>query len=126
MPIRLKRNAVVVFGLAALLVFAKYNLTRLMMTPLGQDPCDAVGVFAFTIVILIPLVSLVRAFGPYRKGPASAAQCLHVIRWQQEAVLAIFITLAADTYAGKDGLGNLATWRGQGCASTEIHFGDVV
>lgn len=99
MPIRLKRDAVVVFGLAALLVFAKYNLTRLMMTPLGQDPCDAVGVFAFTIVILIPLVSLVRAFGPYRKGPTSAAQCLHVIRSQQAVVLAVFITLAADTVA---------------------------
>jgi hypothetical protein len=99
MPIRLKRNAVVVFGLAALLVFAKYNLTLLMMTPLGQDPCDAVGVFAFTIVVLIPLVSLVRAFGPYRKGSASAAQCLHVIRSQQAVVLAVFITLAADTVA---------------------------
>jgi hypothetical protein len=97
MPIRLKRNAVIVFGLASLLVFAKYNPTRL--TPLGQDPCDAVGVFAFTIVMLIPLVSLVRAFGPYRKGPASAANCLHVIRLQQAVVLAVFITLAADTVA---------------------------
>lgn len=99
MPIRLKRNAVVVFGLAVVLVFAKYNLTRLMMIPLRQDPCDAVAIFAFTIIILIPLVSLVRAFGPYRKGPASAAQCLHAIRSQQAVVLAVFITLAADTIA---------------------------
>src|SRR5436853_7520249 len=80
MPIRFKRDAVVVFGLAAVLVFAKHNLARHRMTPLQQDPCDAVGVFAFTIVILVPLISMVRVFRPYRKGLASAAQRRHVMR----------------------------------------------
>jgi len=99
MPIRFKRDAVVVFGLAAVLVFAKHNLARHRMTPLQQNPCDAVGVFAFTIVILVPLISMVRVFRPYRKGLASAAQRLHVIRSHQAVVLAVLITLVADSVA---------------------------
>jgi hypothetical protein len=56
------------------LVFAKYNLARLMVTPFRQDPCDAVWAFAFATIMLIVVVSVVRAFRPYWNGPASAAQ----------------------------------------------------
>jgi hypothetical protein len=73
MPIRLK-HAAIILGMATVLVFAKYNLARLMVTPFRQDPCDAVWAFAFATIMLIVVVSVVRAFRPYWNGPASAAQ----------------------------------------------------
>src|SRR5207237_8956750 len=99
MPIRFKRDAVVVFGLAAVLVFAKHNLARHRMTPLQQDPCDAVGVFAFTIVILVPLISMVRVFHGYWKVLASAAQLLHVVTSHQAVVVAVLISIVTDSVA---------------------------
>src|SRR5215472_3517665 len=99
MPISFKRDAIVFVGLAAVLVWAKYNIVLLEVPPLRADPCDAVGAFAFTVVILIPLISLVRAFGPHRKDAVLTAQCLHLIRSQQALVLAVLVTLAADAIA---------------------------
>jgi len=96
MPPRFKRDAVVVFGLTAALVFAKYNLARLPARPFGFDPCDAVSVFAFLTIISIAVVSLVRAFRPYPKGSVLAAQSFYMIRLQQAFVLAVFTTLAAN------------------------------
>jgi hypothetical protein len=96
MPPRFKRDAVVVFGLTAALVFAKYNLARLPPRPFGLDPCDAVSVFAFLTIISIAVVSLVRAFRPYPKGSVFAAQSFYMIRLQQAFVLAVFTTLTAN------------------------------
>ena len=71
MPTRLK-NAALILGMVVVLVLAKYNLPR--VTPFSQDPRHAVWAFAFVTIALIVVVSVVRAFRPYRNGPASAAQ----------------------------------------------------
>lgn len=99
MPALLKRNAMIVLGLAVLFVISKYRVTLLRMPPLGQDPCDAVC--AFTIVMALPItaLSLARAFRRYRIAPASQTQCLFLIRAQQAVVLAVFITLIAYVFA---------------------------
>jgi hypothetical protein len=96
MPTRLK-HAALILGMAVVLVFAKYNLPR--VTPFIQDPCDAAWAFAFFTIALIVVVSIVRAFRPYRNGPASAAQRIFGIRSQQAFVLAAFMTLLADVIA---------------------------
>jgi hypothetical protein len=96
MPTRFKRDAIALFGLAAVLAFAKYNLARLPVRPFGLDPCDAVNVFAFITIMMVAVVSLFRAFRPYSQGPTSAVQHIYVIRSQQAFVLAVFTTLAAN------------------------------
>jgi len=73
MPTRFKRDAIALFGLAAVLAFTKYNLARLPVRPFGLDPCDAVNVFAFITIMMVAVVSLFRAFGPYSQAPSSAA-----------------------------------------------------
>jgi hypothetical protein len=96
MPTRFKRDAVALFGLAAVLAFAKSHLARLPVRPFGLDPCDAVNVFAFITIMMVAVVSLFRAFGPHSQGPSSAVQHIYVIRSQQAFVLAVFTTLAAN------------------------------
>ena len=96
MPTRLK-NAALILGMVVVLVLAKYNLPR--VTPFSQDPRDAVWAFAFVTIALIVVVSVVRAFRPYRNGPASAAQWIFVIRSQQAVAPAVFMTLVADVIA---------------------------
>jgi hypothetical protein len=96
MPARFKLDAVALFGLAAVLAFAKYHLARLPVRPFGLDPCDAVNGFAFITIMMVTVVSLFRAFRPYSQGPTSAAQHIYVIRSQQAFVLAVCTTLAAN------------------------------
>ena len=102
MPKVLKRNAVIVLGLAALFywafMFAKHDPTLRAVIPFGEDPYDAVGSFGVIIGMLIALLSFLRAFRPYHEVP-SAAQRLYLVRSQEAVVLAIFITLAADAVA---------------------------
>ena len=102
MPNVLKRNAVAVFILAALFygsfMFAKHDSALRAVIPFGEDPYDAVGSFGVIIAILIALLSLTRAFRPLREAP-SEAQRVYLVRSQEAVVLAVFITLAADTVA---------------------------
>jgi hypothetical protein len=96
MPTRLK-NAALILGMVVVLVFAKYNLPS--VTPFAQDPCDAVWAFAFTTILLIVVVSVVRVFRPYRNGPAPTAQWIFAMRLQQAFALPVFMTLVADVIA---------------------------
>jgi hypothetical protein len=102
MPTLLKRNAVIVLGLAALFswsfMFAKHDPALRNVIPFGDDPYDAVGSFGVIVVMLIALLSLVRAFRPYREYP-SAIQLLHLARAQHAVVLIVFIVLASDGVA---------------------------
>jgi hypothetical protein len=99
----LKRNAVIVFGLAVLFdwsfMFAKHDPALRGIIPFGEDPYDAVGSFAFIVVPLIALVSLVRAFWPYRNGEPSRAQLVYLVRSQMAIVFAALVTLASDAVA---------------------------
>ena len=103
MPKALKRNAVIVFGLAALFYWsfmvAKHDPALRDIIPFGEDPYDAVGSFGVTVGMLVALLSLVRAFRPYREHPPSTAQRVYLVRSQMAVVLAVLITLAADLVA---------------------------
>lgn len=103
MPRPLKRNAVIVFGLATLFywgfMFAKHDPRLRNIIPFGDDPYDAIGSFGTIVGMLIALLSLVRAFRPYRKDVPSDAQQVYLVRSQEAVALAVLITIAADTVA---------------------------
>jgi hypothetical protein len=103
MPHVLKRNALIVFGLAILFwwsfMFAKHDPHLRGIIPFSDDPYDAVGSFGIIVGILIALLSLVRAFRPYRKQPPTIAQYVYLLRSQEAVVLAVFLTLLADAVA---------------------------
>ncbi len=103
MPRALKRNALIVFGLAAVFywsfMFAKHSPALRTIIPFGDDPYDAVGSFGVIAAMLISLLSLVRAFRPYRNNPPSSAQCEYLVRSQHAVVLAVLITVGADAVA---------------------------
>lgn len=102
MPRILKRNAVIVLGLAALFywsfMFAKHDPALRNVIPFGDDPYDAVGSFAVIVGMLIALLAFLRAFWPYRETP-SMAQRVYLVRSQEAVVLAVFITVATDAVA---------------------------
>ncbi|AXC10601.1 hypothetical protein ACPOL_1253 [Acidisarcina polymorpha] len=99
MPKVLQRNAVIVFGLACLFywlfMFAKHDPALLDVIPFGEDPYDAIGSFGVIVGILVALLSLFRAFRPYREAPSGKRQ-VYLIRSQEAVVLVVFITLGSD------------------------------
>jgi hypothetical protein len=103
MPRILKRNALIVFGLAILFwwafMFAKHDPRLRSIIPFGDDPYHAVGSFGTIVGILIAFLSLVRAFRPYRKQSPTKAQFVYLVRSQEAVVLAVLLTLLADTVA---------------------------
>ena len=103
MPRTIKRNAVLVSGLAALFywsfMFAKHDQALRDVIPFGDDPYDAVGSFGVVIGFLLALLSLVRAFRPYRERPPSLAQRVYLVRSQEAVILVVLVTLAADIVA---------------------------
>ncbi len=102
MPQVLKRNAVIVFALGCLFyrsfMFAKHDPALRDVIPFGDDPYDAAGSFGVIVGMLIALLSLVRAFRPYREAP-STAQRTYLVRSQEAVVLVVFLTLASDVVA---------------------------
>ena len=103
MPRSQKCNSLIIVGLAALFywsfMFMKHDPALRDVIPFGVDPYDAVGSFGVIIGMLIALLSLVRAFRPYRTHPPSSAQRLYLVRAQMAVVLSILITLVADAVA---------------------------
>ena len=99
----LKRNSLLVLGLAVLFywafMYAKHDPMLRPIIPFGDDPYDAVGSFACITGVLVAVVSLVRAFRPYRGGTPTSAQRLYLVRSQEAVVLAVLITIAADAIA---------------------------
>ena len=103
MPQTLKRNALIVFGFAILFwwsfMFAKHDPRFRSIIPFGDDPYDAVGSFGAIVAILVAVLSLVRAFRPYRRRPPTNTQRVYLVRSQEAVVLAVLLTLLADTVA---------------------------
>src|SRR2546427_13058599 len=103
MPRSQKRNSLIIVGLAALFywsfMFMKHDPALRDVIPFGVDPYDAVGSLGVIIGMLIALLSLVRAFRPYRTHPPSPAQRVYLIRAQMAVVLSVLITLVADAVA---------------------------
>src|SRR5438876_1175907 len=100
MPRSQKRNALIIVGLVVLFqwsfMFLKHDPALRDVIPFGVDPYDAVGSFALIIGTLIALLSLVRAFRPYRTHAPSSAQRLYLVRAQMAVVLSILLTRVAD------------------------------
>lgn len=98
-----KRNAAAILCLAGLLywsfMFAKHDPSLRGIIPFSEDPYDSVGSFACIAAGLLSLLSLYRAFRPYRGDGPSSEQVLFLIRSQHAVVLAAMITVAADGIA---------------------------
>jgi hypothetical protein len=92
-----------VFGLANFFwwsfMFAKHDQHLRSIIPFGDDPYDAVGSFAAIVAMLAALLSLVRAFRPYRNQAPTNAQCVYLMRSQETVVLAVLLTLLSDVIA---------------------------
>jgi hypothetical protein len=103
MPRSLKLNTVLVSGLAVLFywsfMFAKHNPALRDVIPFGNDPYDAVGSFGVIVGLMLALLSLIRAFRPYRERHPSIAQRVYLVRTQEAVILVVLITLAADIVA---------------------------
>ena len=103
MPKALKRNSVIVAGLAAIFyvsfMFAKHDPALREVIPFGEDPYDAVGSFGVVIGAMLALLCLKRAFWPYDERGPSPAQRVYLVRSQEAVVLIVLITLVADTVA---------------------------
>lgn len=101
MAAKLKRNAILVSGLALLFAwafqFAKHGPSLRSIIPFGDDPYDAIGSFAFITVLLLALISLARAFLPRFAGRSGAP--IYVLRAQAAIVFCILVTVAADLVA---------------------------
>jgi hypothetical protein len=98
-----KVNAAVVLLLAALFywlfMFAKHDAALSKIIPFGDDPYDAVGSFGIIVGILVALLSLGRAFRPYRSNLVSIEDQVYLVRAQTSVVLAVVITLVSDAVA---------------------------
>lgn len=103
MPGNLKRNAVAVVLLAALLywafMFAKHDPSLRGIIPFGNDPYDSVGSFACIAGGLLAMLLLYRSFGPVQGAEFSAQQNVFLLRTQEAVVLTVIITVAADGIA---------------------------
>src|SRR5215471_20730250 len=99
----LKRNAVIVFGLAMVFhqffMFMKHDDAVRDVIPFGNDPYDAVGSFAVVIGMLAALISVFRAFRPYGEHGATAMQRAYTVRAQLALVFCVLVTLLADGVA---------------------------
>ena len=100
---KLRINSIILFALAILFAFffdfTKHNLTLSPVNPFADDPYDAIGTFALQTAVFLGLLSLVRAFRPYRKEQPSNEQKLILVRTQTAIVLAVFVALAGDMVA---------------------------
>jgi len=100
---RLRINSVATLALAALfywfLMFTKHDPALAAAIPFAEDPYDAVGSFCLILSILLAMLSLIRAFRPYRQAPPTSLACLFLARTQLTVPVGILFTLAGDAIA---------------------------
>lgn len=100
---RLRINALVVCILAALFYLffmaSKHVPALSSANAFAEDPYDAVGSFGIQAAALLCILSLLRAFRPYRARAPSEEQKEFLGRTQMLAVLAVAVTLACDIVA---------------------------
>ncbi len=98
-----KVNALLTFALALLFYLffqvSKHNPALSQANAFAEDPYDAVGSFGFQSALFIALLSLIRAFRPYRSGEALNTQELLLTRGEYFSCLSIAVTLIADIVA---------------------------
>ena len=98
---RLKLGALFVFGLSLLFYvffdYCKHAATLGTSNPFASDPYDAVGSFGIQLALLSALLTLIREFRPYPGTNVPPAQLLLALRGGAVVLLAVTVTLAADT-----------------------------
>ena len=103
MPGKFKINTLSILALSALFYFffmtAKHDPALSAANAFAEDPYDAVGSFAIQAAALIGVLSALRAFRPYRRGPPTDEQKILLARTQILAALAVIVTLASDIVA---------------------------
>ena len=103
MPGRLKRSAVVVAAFAGFFYWgfmtAKHDPSLRDIVPFGEDPYDAVGSFAVIVAVLVAVLSLARAFRPYRSSGPSSAEVTYLLRSLATVALAALITVGSNAIA---------------------------
>jgi len=103
MGLRPRFNALAVLALSAAFYFffmtAKHDPELSPIVPFGDDPYDAVGSFCLILSLLLAVLSLVRAFRPYRAPRPTALDQAFLARTQIAIPLGILVALAADAIA---------------------------
>ena len=103
MSSRFKINALISLALVILFYFffmtSKHNPPLSAVNAFAEDPYDAVGSFGVQAAAFLGILSLMRAFRPYRVSAPSEEQKIFLARTQMLAVLAVAVTLADDIIA---------------------------
>ncbi|MGD0627760.1 MAG: hypothetical protein ABR987_00320 [Terracidiphilus sp.] len=103
MGLRLKLNSLAALALSLVFYFffmaAKHDPALAPIIPFGDDPYDAVGSFCLILSILLAVLSLVRAFRPYRAPRPTAFDQAFLARTQIAIPLGILVALATDAIA---------------------------
>src|ERR1051325_6208544 len=99
----LRTISLVVFVLAvfffAFVDTSKHIPFLAIINPFADDPYDAVGSFGIQLSFFAAAISLFRAFRPYLAKEIPANQLLLILRGETVALLAIFVTVSADSVA---------------------------
>ena len=98
-----KGTAFLTFVLAVLFYLffqtSKHNAALSQVNAFAVDPYDAVGSFGVQLALFAALLSLVRAFRPYRRDTALEGQELLLLRAEYLSCLSVAVTLVADVVA---------------------------
>src|SRR2546430_13044658 len=100
---QLKANACLSVVLAVLFYLfwqiSKHQPALSQVNAFAEDPYDAVGSFGTQLAVFTALLSVVRAFRPYRPGKVLDGQKVHLVRAEYITCLSVAVTLAADIVA---------------------------
>ena len=101
MPAKYKLSAVLVFLVSVLFFLffeiSKHNPLFSHINAFAEDPYDAIGSFGIQAALLLAALSLLRAFWPYPTNEPSENRKVLLARTQMMTVLAVGVTLAADS-----------------------------
>jgi hypothetical protein len=103
MPNKLRINALSIAALAVLFCIffmtAKHDPALSAVNAFAEDPYDAIGSFGIQAAAFLGILSLIRAFRPYRAGTLTDEQSALLGRTLMLAVLAVAVTVAGDIVA---------------------------
>ncbi len=118
MPAKYRLNALAALALAVVFyfffMFTKHDPALAPIIPFADDPYDSIGSFCLIVSVLLAVLSLLRAFRPYRPEPPGALHKVFLARTQIALALGVLVTLAGDAIAMAR---HLSTWTGKAATS---------
>jgi hypothetical protein len=103
MSVAVRVNAVLTVLLAAVFGYAfnvlKHDPALSRLIPFANDPYDSVGSFAAIVVLPLAILALLRAFRHSTRNMPIAMGIVRAVRVQVAVVLAVLVTVCADTVA---------------------------